>query len=192
MLISQKKKQGGFSLLELMIVMCISAILVAMGAFTTKHLRDRALLAVLQSDISRVRQAAIRYQQDCGFFPPDVERGVDPGLVSEYGWQTGSHSPDWEAMTCDHWRGPYLREWPKNPWGGVYDWDNFHSQYAPYGIAGAGVYLSLKPSDWGGRNGMPDTDFEIMVEQMGLDRAMVKGTIAFWVGQTTPVTTPAD
>jgi hypothetical protein len=115
-----------------------------------------------------------------------VDSGVDPGLANQYGWQLGNHSPDWETLTCDNWRGPYLREWPHNPWGGLYGWSNFPGQYGPWGIPGAGAYLTLQSSDWGGANGMPDAVFEKMAEEMGLDRSPMKGVIAVWMGKDQP------
>ena len=180
---ADSRTQRGFSLLELMIVMCIVAILMTAGAFTTKRMRDQARLAVFETDVSMIRQAAIRYHQDCGFLPSDVGRGVDPGMASEYGWSLGEHSAEWENLTCDRWRGPYLRVWPHNPWGGLYDWDNFQSSYPAWGISGPGAYLTMHSSDWGGVNGMPSPEFEQMVGAKGLDGAAATGIISVYIAK---------
>ena len=176
-------RQQGFSILELVIALAITAGLTATVAVTTKNLRERGFLAALYVDARTIKQAAVRFEGDCGFFPPDVGRGVDPGLVTEFGWQNGNHSSTWEEVECDTWRGPYLKEWPESPWGGLYDWDNFPSQYSAWGIPGGGVYLTLKPLDWGGRDGLPPADFERELEAQGIDVSNVSGVISIWVGR---------
>jgi hypothetical protein len=80
-----------------------------------------------------------------------------------------------------------MRNWPRNPWGGLYDWDNYPSSFPAWGIPGGGVYLTLKPATWGGQDGMPSQDFEAILEEMGLDKSSEKGVIAIWVGRDTPV-----
>ena len=178
-----RKRQNGFSLLELLFALSIVALLLSVSVVTTKHLRNRAYLTVFMTDIRRVKQAVTRYEGDCGFFPPDVWRGVDPGLVTEYGWQDGNHSSSWDELECDVWRGPYMREWPQNPWGGLYDYDNYPSSYSAWGIPGGGVYLTLKPSTWGGTDGMPPPIFERYIEEQGIDVSPQLGVVAVWLGR---------
>ena len=173
----------GFTFIELLIALSIIFLVGSMGVLTTRHVRNRAMLARFKGDIRVIKQAAIRYEGDCGFFPPDVYRGVDPGLREEYGWKKGSHSVVWESIKCDVWRGPYIRGWPRNPWGGLYDWDNYPSNYTAWGIPGGGVYLTLKPSTWGGKDGLPPRDFEELAESLGIDRSRDDYVIAVWMGR---------
>ncbi len=150
---------AGFSLLELMIVTLVLVLLTTLGIMSTKHLRERAMLALFYEDIRRTKEAATLFAQDCGFMPPDVWRGVDPSLVVADGYKSGGHSSTWDEIDAklqECWNGPYLTEWKRNPWGGLYDWDNYPSHYSAWGIPGGGCYLTLKPSSWGGEDyGVP-------------------------------------
>jgi prepilin-type N-terminal cleavage/methylation domain-containing protein len=175
--------EKGFTLIELLVAMLITAIVIVAGVLTTKHFRNRAMLAIFLNHIRNVKEAAQRFEIDVGNFPPDVWRGIDPGLVNKYGWRAGNHSVTWDQLDLDDWRGPYMREWGRNPWGGLYDWDNYPSNYTAWGIPGGGVYLTLKPSTWGGKDGMPNDDFEKLVEDLGIDRSKQKGVVAVWMGR---------
>jgi len=177
------RRQKGFTLLELVMVSGVAMMLMVMGLMTTKHVRNRAMLAVFQTDIRIVKEAAIRFEQDVGFFPPDVWRGIDPGLVNKDGWQEGGHSATWEEMDLSRWNGPYLKKWKLNPWGGLYDWDNYPSHYTCWGIPGGGVYLTLKPSTWGGMDGMPKASFEDLLEHLEIDKSQESGVVAVWMGR---------
>jgi len=176
------KDNRGFTLLELIVVAGITMVLITMGLFATRNVRNRAMLAVLQGDVRMVKEAALRFKHDVGIFPPDVARGVDPGLASKTGWQSGSHSAVWDSLDLSTWNGPYMKEWKRSPWGGIYDWDNFPAHYSSMGIPGGGAYLSLKPSDWGGADGMPKETFEEMLENMGVDQSAQRGVIAVYLG----------
>lgn len=174
--------EKGFSMIELMIALLILSLVISAAVLTTKHVRNRATLCLFETDIRIVKQAAERFEMDCGFYPPDVYRGVDPGLVEQYGWMKGSHSSVWETLDMSGWKGPYLKNWKRNPWGGLYDWDNYPSNYTAWGIPGGGVYLTLKPSTWGGKDGLPPQDFEDLLEYLELDVSKQSQVVAIWMG----------
>ena len=148
----------------------------------TRWTRDRALFARFSADIREVKIAAQRFEQDVGVFPPDVWRNVDPGLVTKNGWQNGGHSSKWDTVDLSGWKGPYLKEWKRNPWGGFYDWDNYEPGYNYMGITGGAVYLTLKPSEWGGKTGLPEPEFEDVLEGRGLDQSPWTYCIAVRMG----------
>jgi prepilin-type N-terminal cleavage/methylation domain-containing protein len=173
----------GFTLLELMAALVVLGIITVTAIMQTQHTRERAMLALFMEQVRLTKIAAQRFEADVGNFPPDVWRGVDPGFVSKYGWQAGSHSATWDQMDLIGWKGPYLKQWPRNPWGGLYDWDNYPSNYTAWGIPGGGVYLTLKPSTWGGTDGMPSAKFEELIEGLGIDKSKDKGVVAVWIGQ---------
>lgn len=175
-------RRNGFTLLEVLIVVTIVMILAVTGAVSVKWSRQRAYIAIFQTDIRMVKEAAGRFEVDCGFFPPDVYRGVDPGLVTINGWQSGNHSATWDELDLSCWNGPYLAEWKKNPWGGLYDWDNYPAHYTAWGIPGGGVYVTLKPSTWGGAGGLPPQQFEDFLEEAGWDASTQDRVIAARVG----------
>ena len=172
----------GFTVVEVLIAMMIAAVLVVMGVASTKHTRDRALLALFYEDIRRTKEAAYLFVADCGFMPPDVWRGVDPSLFSKQGFAGGGHSGVWDTLDLSCWNGPYIREWKRNPWGGLYDWDNYPSSYSAWGIPGGGCYLTLKPASWGGKDGLPAWEFEEILQKQGTDKSLQRGVVAVWMG----------
>ncbi|MCZ7587217.1 MAG: prepilin-type N-terminal cleavage/methylation domain-containing protein [Deltaproteobacteria bacterium] len=173
-LIHAIRHRQGFTTLELVVALAIVGVLYASFYMSAKWARDRALHALFMADIRQVKIAATRFETDIGFFPPDVWRNVDPGLIAKNGWAQGGHSAKWETPDLSDWRGPYLENWPvwkRNPWGGTYDWDNYEPGYEYMGIPGGAVYLTLKPSEWGGRMGLPKPDFEARLQEMGIDKS---------------------
>jgi prepilin-type N-terminal cleavage/methylation domain-containing protein len=164
---------SGFTLFELIIALFVVGILAAIATVHTKLVRHKALMAIFYSDIRQVKIAATRFEHDMGFFPPDVWRGVDPGLIEKYGWQNGGHSSKWDSIDLSLWNGPYLENWKdgwkSNPFGGQYDWDNYEEGYSHMGINGPAVFLTLKPNSWGGSTGLPLPVFEDQLEEAGVD-----------------------
>ena len=179
--------QSGFTLIELIVVLGILGIVVTITSLGYKHSTNRARMAVLYSDIRQTKIAAQRFEQDCGFYPLDVVRGVDPGLVEKYGWLDGGHSAAWEQVDSqgllDTWGGPYLTEWRANPWGGLYEWDNYPPGFTYAGIEGGAVFLTLRPTAFGGTEGLPPMDFEQVLEQHGVDITTQKFMTVVLLGQ---------
>jgi type II secretory pathway pseudopilin PulG len=174
--------ERGFTIIEMMMVVMILMTVVAMGVVSTQHVRNRALLALFYEDIRRTKEAAQMFVQDCGFMPPDAWRGVDPSLAEQNGFEKGNHSAVWDKLDLSCWRGPYMEEWKRNPWGGLYDWDNYPASYSAWGIPGGGCYLTLKPATWGGKDGLPSAQFEDILEEQGVDRSSQRGVVAVWMG----------
>jgi len=174
--------RGGFTILELAITLFIVASLMSVATMTARHVHNKAFMGVLQSDMRSIKDAAGRFKVDCGVYPPDVARGVDPGLADRVGWESGDHSAAWETLDLSCWRGPYLREWKSSPWGGLYEWDNYSQQLPGNGITETGVYLTVKPASWGGGDGFPNQEFEDYLEETGVDCSLMRGVIAIRMG----------
>ena len=83
------KSNKGFTLLEMIIAVAVLGVLSSMITVASRHARERARLAVFYTDIRWIKLAAGRFEADCGFYPLDVWRNVDPGLVEKYGWKDG-------------------------------------------------------------------------------------------------------
>jgi general secretion pathway protein G len=186
-LLALTEEQSGFTLLELMIVVGVIMILASFGAVAAHHTRERARLSLLYTDIRTAKSAAQRFEQDVGFYPLDCGAGVDPGLVDKYGWQEGSHSGAWDLANAegllDGWNGPYMEKWGRNPWGGVYEWDNYPPGYSYMGITGGAVYLSLKAKSGAGTLGLPPSRLEDVLEKAGVDESPIQNFVTVRMGR---------
>lgn len=117
------KKQKGFTLLELMVVVVIVGVL---GALIVPNFMDRpneARVSAAKTDISSLMQALKLYKLDNHRFP-SAEQGLNALTVKPVG---GSVPANWKQ---------YLDKLPNDPWGNPY-------QYLNPGIKGEVDVLSL-------------------------------------------------
>jgi general secretion pathway protein G len=102
-------RRGGFSLIELLLVLVILAILAAVVVPKFTGRSEDARIAAAKTDVSQMETAIDMFEQDAGRFPSTSE-GLTV-LTRQQG--LGS---DVKA-----WKGPYLkREVPTDPWGNPY------------------------------------------------------------------------
>lgn len=101
---SEDTSRGGFSLIELLIVIAIIGILASTVISSIVFAKDKAYFIRAKKEFLTMREALEQYQSDFGEYPDDVSRDIPPGLE------------------------PYLStgNWPNAPWpGSIYDWDNW-------------------------------------------------------------------
>ena len=101
-------RRGGFSLIELLLVLVILSILamVVVPKFTGRS--DDARIAAAKTDISQMETAIDMFEQDAGRFPNSTE-----------GLSVLNRQPT--SGDVKAWRGPYLkRDVPNDPWGNPY------------------------------------------------------------------------
>lgn len=99
-------RAGGFTLLELVIVIAIIGILAALVMPNLRDVPVRAKEAVLKTDLVTFRKVIDQYQADKGYYPPSLETLVDEGYLREIPddpftgssttWQVVMSEPDWE------------------------------------------------------------------------------------------------
>lgn len=98
-----RRKDSGFTIIELLIVISIIGILSALIYPVVSSAREAAYYARSQAELKQVANALELYANDHGGnYPPDANRDIPAGLE------------------------PYLSSgnWPRAPWpGSVYDWD---------------------------------------------------------------------
>lgn len=99
-----KSHIGGFTLLEMLVVIAILAALGGAMLLSADNLREGALRQVAQTEMQKVKQALLQYRQDIGDFPAPSHPADFAAL-----YEQGS-LPIWDASTGRGWRGPYLSQ----------------------------------------------------------------------------------
>jgi general secretion pathway protein G len=114
-----RRKQGGFTLIEIMVVVVILGILAALVVPQVMNRPDQAKVTVAKGDIKAIGAALDMYKLD-NYSYPSTQQGLD-ALVEKPG---GNPQPkNWN-------RDGYLKRVPKDPWGNEY-------QYLSPGTEGA-------------------------------------------------------
>ena len=116
------RQQGGFSLLEIMVVVVIIGILVASIAPTLFGETEKARLTRVKVDITALEDALERYKMD-NFNYPTTDQGLE-ALI------TLSNSPPEPKHFKD---GGYVRRIQKDPWGNDYQYIS-PGQEGPYDL----------------------------------------------------------
>ena len=127
------RTDGGFTLLELLIVMAVLGILAGIVVFSLQGVGSSAAVAACQSDFATTTEAVTAYQAQMGSYPggtgsaavTDSDPGIAPGFVpgaapngmnaARTGGEllaSGSTSPNLGGTSNE---GPWLKEAPANP-----------------------------------------------------------------------------
>lgn len=183
----QRKRDHGFTIIEILVVIAIIGILAAIIIASVGGSRQSARVAAAGQQQRQLVRAVELYATDMGFYPPDVNRGWDPGFSSplpsnpDVGTSdppTGpyaaagtncSHCPsDWQDIIATNWRGPYLPAWPRyTPWQGKYDYNYWASAANRPGgcVVPAGVWIGVE-AHYDGVNGIIPAEAEqTMIDQ---------------------------
>lgn len=119
------KRQGGFTLIEIMVVVIILGILASIVVPKVMDNPDKARVSKAKNDIRALESALNLYKLD-NYSYPTTDQGIE-ALVSKPG---GSPEPkNWK-------QGGYLPRVPKDPWGEPY-------QYLSPGVQGSIDIYSL-------------------------------------------------
>lgn len=103
------KKQQGFTILEIMVVLVIIGILAGMIAPNFIGESDKAKVKKAATDIVTLEQALDMYKLNNNVYP-STEQGLD-ALVNE---------PTIEPAPRNYPDGGYIRRLPQDPWGNEY------------------------------------------------------------------------
>jgi general secretion pathway protein G len=158
---SAKQKQA-FTLIELLVVISILGLLASLILVSFNSTREKAKRTVALSNQRQLQKAMELYYNDMGFYPPDVNRGWDPGISkplpynADLGNNCATNSADcpvcsncpsdWVAQVQARWHGPYTASWPNTaPWGGKYDYNNWTATTTRYGCdVPPGIYIGTQ------------------------------------------------
>jgi prepilin-type N-terminal cleavage/methylation domain-containing protein len=170
-------RRSGFTLIELLVVISIISLLASVVHASLGRARDKGNAAAAIGDARAIRTALELYVNDMGFYPPDVNRGWDPGLEQSLPWNpdtgdTGtpscSHCPsNWVLIVQNQWAGPYLTKWPQStPWGGKYDYNYWDAGATRYGCSiPPGIYIGIQ-RDYANQNPVNVRAEQFMVNQL--------------------------
>lgn len=184
----------GFTLIELLVVIAIVGFLTSVVITSVTAARNKARKVAAVANIKQMQKALEMYISDVGFYPPDVNRGWDPGLSKPLPYNLlnptqdcntnisscvcnnylsctdsnpyPSYLPsDWLTQVQSKWRGPYVAKWPSStPWGGVYDY-NYWNINTDRGPCGANPTWMVAPGIYLGIESGIGWTFDANIEQ---------------------------
>jgi general secretion pathway protein G len=130
---SKPRRQRGFTLIELMVVLAIIGVLAALIVPNVLGRADDARITAARTDVGNLMQALKLYKLDNQRFP-STEQGLNALILK----------PTTEPVP-GNWK-PYLDKLPKDPWGRPY-------QYLSPGIKGEVDVLSFGADGQAGGEG---------------------------------------
>jgi general secretion pathway protein G len=116
--ISQRRRAGGFTLIEIMVVVVIMGVLAALVVPKLLGRAAESKVAAAKIDIATIMQSLKLYKLDNQRYPT-TEQGLQALLTKP---TSGPAANGWKA-------GGYLEKMPKDPWGNSY-------QYLSPGVKG--------------------------------------------------------
>lgn len=106
------KKQTGFTLIELMVVLVILGVIMGLVVPNVVGRGDEARVSAAQTDLGTIAQALEMYRLHNSHYP-----STDQGLEALVNKPSGTPEPR-------NWRGPYLKQTPNDPWDTPYGYIN--------------------------------------------------------------------
>jgi len=128
-----EKNKKGFTLIELLVVIGIITLLSTIVTAAVNEARKKAKIVAAQATLRQLRTAIEMLENDTGQWPKHHDIGYignspsGGGVVNEiYDLNIGEAglAQDDSITPYPNWRGPYIRNVPKDPWGNDYFYDS--------------------------------------------------------------------
>lgn len=109
--------QGGFTLMELMVVLAILAFLVGLVLPNFFKITEDAPAIIIQGQREKMMEAVYMYHQDCDQWPTELSGAA---LTTEGDHQLWNNEANLVPGTVDGWDGPYVDRpiFQQDKWGG--------------------------------------------------------------------------
>lgn len=108
-----KRKIGGFTLVELLVVIVVLAVLAAIALPKFMDSSARSKESALKSDLKILRNAITLYKTDTDLYPLTLA-----DLAAMAAPTQGNNGTGDVALTASKWHGPYLQAVPTDPVSG--------------------------------------------------------------------------
>ena len=112
------RREGGFSLLELIVVVAVMGILATIAIANLKQTPRRAQEAVLKTNLRTLREVIDQFYADQGTYPASLEDLVGEGYLRKVPEDPLTGEPDWQTIFEDELSDP------DDFGGGLDDWDD--------------------------------------------------------------------
>jgi prepilin-type N-terminal cleavage/methylation domain-containing protein len=98
-----RRARGGFTFIELLVVIIVLGILSALGTLKYIDLKNRALTAQAAADMEAIRLAAYGTWYETGIWPAEVGPGLVPAemvnyLPKNFSFSRAEYTLDWENL----------------------------------------------------------------------------------------------
>ena len=135
------KKQAGFTLVEILVVITVIALLAAGITPVILGMIKQGRVSRMIGDVRQLETALQRAHADTGYFPQlPSAAGGDPGLADQ------AIIAGQNAAIAQLWRGPYMKNWPtKHPYAVAVAFD-YH--YNNISAAGPGSGQCASRAGW--------------------------------------------
>ncbi|MCR4822054.1 MAG: type II secretion system major pseudopilin GspG [Treponema sp.] len=132
----KKKKDAGFTFVETLAVLAVTAILTSQVGISAHKIIQKARVSAARTQIEQLKLSLQNYFSDCGRFPTE-----------EQGLKALWEEPDLYPL-AENWQGPYMdRKMFQDPWGSQFLYVNGESPVTkvdlpkglPFGIVSYGA-----------------------------------------------------